>query len=92
MWQTLLFSAERLSPTVKRTVLLVPERFGVSFGAADHHDEIVRVADQSICRHTLAATLLAGPVGAERFPFLGEVLVQHRQSDVGQQRREDPAI
>ena len=32
------------------------------------------------------------PTLPERFPLHGEVLVQHGQGDVGQQRREDPIL
>ena len=71
---------------------LRPERFGVRSGAGDHHDEIIRIADESIGRDAFTAPLGARPARAERFPLAREVLVQHRQCDVGQQRREDPAL
>ena len=38
------------------------------------------------------AVLRAFPFRAERFPLCNEVLVKDGQSDVGQQRREDPTL
>lgn len=65
---------------------LVAERFGVVAGAVDHDHEVVRVSDEPHGRFPGAAALGASPFRAERFPLRGEVLVQHGQSDVGQQR------
>ena len=87
MWQTLVFSSDRRRPIGASTAAdLVPERFGVVAGAGDHDHEVVRVADESHDRFPGAATLGARPFRSERFPLACEVLVQHGQGDVGQQR------
>lgn len=61
--------------------------------ARDDDHEVVGVADEPVGRLTSASTGLAlSRVGSHRLPCLGEVLVQDRQRDVGQQRGEDPAL
>ena len=93
MWQTLVFSSDRRKPIGASTAAdLIPERFGVAAGAVDHDHEVVRVADESHGRDPGTSTLGASPLRAERFPLGGEVLVEDRQGDVGQQRREDAAL
>jgi hypothetical protein len=52
---------------------------------------VVRVADEPHGWNPGAATLDACPFWSECFPLACEVFVQHGQSDVGQQRREDAA-
>jgi hypothetical protein len=51
---------------------LIPERFGVVAGAADHDHEVVRVADELHDRAAGATVLDAGPFRAERFPLGGK--------------------
>jgi hypothetical protein len=52
-------------------------------------DEVVRVADQPPGAQALAPPDAASNIGAHpRLPVLGDALVEDRQRDVGQQRRE----
>jgi hypothetical protein len=55
----------------------------VRSGAADQHDPVVGVADQP------NAGLPAAPLGSGGRLAPGEVLVEHAQGEVGQQRRQD---
>ena len=69
------------------------EVLGVCFGAGHHHHEVIRVSHQPIRGVTVAtATFPKRPGGHVTLPGLGEVLVEDRQGDVGQQRREDAAL
>src|SRR3990170_1066409 len=52
----------------------------------------VRVADETVDSAAAASMLRALPIRPERFPLRGEVLVQYRESDVGQKRREDATL
>jgi hypothetical protein len=72
---------------------LVPELFGVASGPVHHDHEIVRVADEAVGGEALVAPVAASlRVVTERLPGLGEVIVEDRQGDVGQQRRQDAAL
>src|SRR4051794_22823597 len=53
---------------------LLSDRFGVLAGAVDHHDEVVRVADQSIDRTAALANASAPRADSRRLPLLGEVI------------------
>jgi len=64
---------------------LTAQRLGIGLGAVDHDDEVVGVADQPPRAQTLAPSRLA-VLGVPASPLLLEVLIQHRQGDVGQQR------
>jgi Iap family predicted aminopeptidase len=57
------------------------------FATPAHHDhEVVGVTDELHDRAAAAAMLDARPFRAKRCPFGSEVLVQHGQGDVEQQR------
>jgi hypothetical protein len=71
---------------------LRPQRLGVLAGAVDHHDEIVRVTDQSIGRATTLADALAPIARLGRLPDPSEVIVEGRQCDVGEQRGQDATL
>jgi hypothetical protein len=58
--------------------------FGVRVGAVHEDDEVVRVADEAIRRLAAAAAPVPGAGVTHRRPRGGEVLIQHRQRDVGQ--------
>ena len=58
----------------------------------DHHDKVVGVADQSVVRRAMTATFLTLLNRVHRLlPRAHEVIIQHGQRDVGQQRRQDPS-
>ena len=59
--------------------------------SADHDDEIIGVADQPPVAQALLLRLPAALVRVG-LPLGGEMLVQRRQGDVGQQRGEYPAL
>lgn len=55
--------------------------------AGDHDHKVVRVTDHSIGGLTMAAAPSpVDPSGHARLPYLGEVLIEGGQRDVGQQR------
>ena len=61
--------------------------------AGHEDDEVVGVADESVVRQAVATSFLSLLLdGHRRLPLLGEVIIQHGQGDVGQQRGEDPAL
>jgi len=71
-------------------------QFGeVLVGPIAEHHEVVRVADQAPVRQVLEPPASALPGGGHRparFPWRVQVLIEHRQRDVGQQRRQDAAL
>ena len=68
-------------------------RLGVLAAAVDSYHEVIGVSSQPIVRQSLPPTHLA-LVGSGRLrcPKRGEVLIEHAQGDVGQQRREDASL
>jgi hypothetical protein len=64
---------------------LVAQRRGIVAGAADHDHEVIRVADEPGQIAAPTAMLAPLPFGSERFPPAGEVLVENRERDVGEQ-------
>lgn len=67
----------------------------VLFGAVDQDDEVVRVADDPPGRGPFGPQSLPPFRGGERParpPRRLHVLIKHRQRDVGQQRRDNPAL
>ena len=62
-------------------------------GPVHHHDEVIGVPDEAVRRLPVTAQPFpAMTSGHVPLPGLGEVLVEDRESDVGQQRREDATI
>jgi hypothetical protein len=58
--------------------------------SGDEDDEVVGVTDESVVRQALAASFLSLLLDSHcRLPVPDEVVVQHGQGDVGQQRGED---
>ena len=58
--------------------------------ARDEDDEVVGVADETVVRQAVAASFLSLLLDRHRrLPLPGEVIIQHGQGDVGQQRGED---
>ena len=94
MWTTRVFSGDSRSPIGASTVATsVAQRLGVFPLAGDEDDEVVGVADESVVRQAMAAAFLSLLLdGHRRLPLPGEVIIQHGQGDVGQQRGEDPAL
>ena len=77
----------------ERLLHLLPQRFGVGSGSGDHEDQIIRVADESPVPQPRSPPRPALVGGAHLLPVLGgEVVVERRQRDVGQQRRKDAAL
>jgi hypothetical protein len=60
--------------------------------AGDHDHEVVGIPHELHDRAAGPPVLDALPFRTERRPAGGEVLIQNRQGDVGQQRREDAAL
>ena len=72
---------------------LLDQCLGVLPAARDADDEVVRVTREPVCSAAVASDLLScWPCRHRRLPRPGEVLVQHRQRGVGDQRRENPAL
>ncbi len=91
MWMILVLASDRRRPIGARTVATSSRScFGVGSGAVNHHHEVVRIADQSVVRLPAWRRDAAGGRRAHRLPGLGEMIVEHGQGDVGQQRRQDP--
>src|SRR5450755_2804152 len=69
------------------------QRLSVGVGARYHHHEVVRVPNMAIHRKSLAAASLTVVIfGHRRLPDPGEVLVEGREGDVREARRENPAL
>ena len=85
MWQILVFSLERRRPIGVVGCGLIAERERVLARAVHEDHEVVGVPDELRCRVPGAAPVGSLPVGSERFPLLGEVLVQAGEGDVRQQ-------
>src|SRR5450755_971356 len=69
------------------------QRLGVLLAASYADDEVICVANQAVGSAAAASDLLPfWPCRHRCLPRVGEVLVQCRQRDVGDQRRENPAI
>ena len=84
MWVIVVFSGDRRRPIVARTVCrLVAHRLDVGPLALDQQDPIVGVPGQPKERTSLALPSRKGSVLAGA-PV--EVLVEHRESEVGEQR------
>jgi hypothetical protein len=75
------WSQNRLDVTV--------EVLRVGTAAVDHHHEVVRVADQAVGSGFALLCAPALGLGAHRQPAGAEVLIEGRQSNVGQQQRQD---
>jgi hypothetical protein len=72
---------------------LLTQGLGVFPPARHHDDKIVGITDPSVDRLTVsAAPRTIDPGRAGRFPDPGEVLIEHLQCDVGQQRGEAPWV
>ena len=64
---------------------LIAQRLGVFAGPRDHGDEIIRIADQPPIRKPAATPRRASRARDHRhLPGLHEVIVEHRQGDVGE--------
>ena len=62
-------------------------------GARHQHHEVVRVAHEAVHRQTVAsASHSVGVGGHQRVPGVGEVFVERRERDVGQQWRQDATL
>ena len=94
MWTTRVFSGDSRSPIGARTAATsLAQGLGVFPLAGHEDDEVVGVADEPVVRQAVAAAFLPLLlVGHRRLPLLDEVIIQHGQGDVGQQRGEDPAL
>src|SRR4029077_15696819 len=69
--------------------------FDVCLVTVHEYDEIVRIADDSPPRQALDAaptTQVSSRHRTARLPWPHQVLIEHRQNDVGQQRRQDAAL
>src|SRR5680860_915025 len=72
---------------------LLAQCLGVVASPGHHDDKVVHIADESPGAKTLATTRAAAHAGGHhRLPGLGEMLVERRQGDVRQERREDAAL
>src|ERR1022692_3064553 len=69
---------------------LLAQRLSVLAGAVHHDDKVIGVTDTPPVAQALLHAFL--PLPPVRLPLPGEVLVQRRQRDVGQQRGEYPAL
>ena len=58
-----------------------------------HQDEVVRITDEPPASEALCLAVGALPAGAHLLmPLPGEMVVQRRQGDIGEQRRENSAL
>lgn len=72
---------------------LITQPFGRTARAVHHDDEVIRIADEAPIGLAMAAAPLALRRGCHHLlPLPGEMLIQHQQGDVGQQRRQDAAL
>src|SRR5437899_7647881 len=61
--------------------------------SVDHQDEVVRITDEPPAPEALCLAVGALPARAHLLmPLPGEMVVQRRQGDVGEQRRENPDL
>jgi len=65
---------------------------GVVPVARDEHHEIVGIPNQPVVGESVAAATSTIDVGATAPPELGEVIVEDRQGDIGEQRGENPTL
>src|SRR5487761_1317094 len=70
---------------------LVAQAFGVFAGSCDQQHVIIRVANEAVVGEALEPSLLASP-WSHRCPGPGEMLIQNRESNVAEQRREYPPL
>ncbi len=68
------------------------QRLGVTPRPGDADDEVICVAHEPVGRLAAVARVVALVDAAHRLPRPGEMLVQNAEGDVGQQRRENPAL
>ena len=72
---------------------LFSQGLGVSLGARHHHHEIIRVTHEAIRGvSVVAAGCPLSPGCHVTLPGFGEMIVEDRQRNVGQQRRQDAAL
>jgi hypothetical protein len=72
---------------------LLPQRLGMPALPGHHHHEVVRVTDEPPVPEATPLALSPLLVVAHQFPALTvEMIIQHREGDIGQQRGEDPAL
>ena len=95
MWTTRVFSGDSRSPIGARTVATSSRSaWACSCSPGHEDDEVVGVTDEPVVRQAVAAAFLslAARWPSSGLPLLDEVIIQHGQGDVGQQRGEDPAL
>jgi hypothetical protein len=71
---------------------LLTQRLGVLPGAGHQHHEVIRIPHDPVVGQSLASSPFPHPRRGAGLPVLDDVLIQHRQGQVAEQRGKNPTL